>query len=126
MCNKKRRPNRGGWKDANLTNRTQGSGPPMKSLRFARGGQSDNSEICARPFSQGSDPTLSYRRRGRSSRSSSDQIALIWPGYTSVWLEEPFITVGFCLGFLGLVFFKQPLVTRRHAGSGGTADSSSR
>lgn len=38
---------------------------------------------------------------------------LIWLGYTSVWPGEPFITIGFCLAFLGLLFFKKPLVTRR-------------
>ena len=38
---------------------------------------------------------------------------LIWLGYISVWPGEPFITSGFCLAFLGLVFFKQPLATRR-------------
>lgn len=40
---------------------------------------------------------------------------LIWLDYDSVWPGEPFITSGVCLAFLGLVFFKQPLVTRRGA-----------
>ncbi len=38
---------------------------------------------------------------------------LIWLGYTNVWPGEPIITSGFCLAFLGLMFYKQPLVTRR-------------
>lgn len=45
---------------------------------------------------------------------------LIWLGYDSVWPGEPFITTGVCLAFLGLVFFKNPLVTRRLVQGDGT------
>jgi len=38
---------------------------------------------------------------------------LIWLGYNLVYPGEPVITVGFCLFVLGLVFSKQPLITRR-------------
>lgn len=38
---------------------------------------------------------------------------LIWLGYSNVWPGEPVITGGFCLAFLGLVFYRQPLVTRK-------------
>ncbi|WP_233873482.1 hypothetical protein [Paraburkholderia adhaesiva] len=42
---------------------------------------------------------------------------LIWLGYENVWPGEPVITAGFCLVVLGLMFFKQPLVTHRSAGT---------
>jgi len=38
---------------------------------------------------------------------------LIWLGYDEVWPGEPVITGGFCLAVLGMMFFKQPLVTRK-------------
>ncbi|VWC26584.1 hypothetical protein BPS26883_06164 [Burkholderia pseudomultivorans] len=38
---------------------------------------------------------------------------LIWLGYSTVWPGEPIITGGFCLVAVGMIFFKQKLVTRR-------------
>ncbi|MEW9586336.1 hypothetical protein [Paraburkholderia sp. DGU8] len=36
-----------------------------------------------------------------------------WLSVAYALCDEPFITSGVCLAFLGLMFFKQPLVTRR-------------
>jgi hypothetical protein len=38
---------------------------------------------------------------------------LFWIGYDTVWPGEPVITGGFCLAILGLLFLRNPLVTRR-------------
>jgi hypothetical protein len=40
---------------------------------------------------------------------------LIWLGYDTVWPGELVTTGGFCLAILGLLFLRNPLVTRRNA-----------
>lgn len=44
---------------------------------------------------------------------------IIWLDYSSIWPGELALTSGACLAFLGMAFFKHPIVTRGTVKSAG-------